>query len=127
MIKLKTVTKPEPKRAALESLLEVELAPPRMITPGAAGEQRERSRSLRILAVKGKREPLPKAITGAFESIIGPTDDRVRILDTDLTPWRMITALRSELAGSWDLAPSSQRGTASIRRSSSKAGLQQSK
>jgi V8-like Glu-specific endopeptidase len=96
MIALTTVTKPEPVRSPLEALAAPELAPQRDETPGSAGKPDEKSRSLRLLVVKGRSAPLPRASTphGALESIIGPTDDRVRILDTELAPWRMICALR---------------------------------
>lgn len=55
--------------------------------PGTATA--EVSRSLRHLTVRGKSGP----ILPPFETVIG-RDERVRILDTDLAPWRMICALR---------------------------------
>jgi glutamyl endopeptidase len=97
MIELKTVTKPIPRGAAMEVLGALEAAAPRQITPGGAGEPGEPSRSLRLLAAKGKAAPLPRSIIqGGLESIIGPTDERIRILDTELAPWRMICALRMQ-------------------------------
>jgi V8-like Glu-specific endopeptidase len=74
-------------RSPFESMDAAEVA---RTTPGAAGSASdERSRSRRILVRTGRGEPL----RGPFESVIG-VDERVRILDTDLAPWRMICALR---------------------------------
>ena len=50
----------------------------------------EKSRSLEQLVAKGKAAIIP---VPALETIIGPVDSRVRILDTDLDPWRMICNL----------------------------------
>ena len=96
MIALTTVSKPEPVRSSLEALAVPELAPRRDATPGNEGKPDEQSRSLRLLVAKGRSAPAPRPSMphGALESIIGPTDDRVRILDTELAPWRMICALR---------------------------------
>ena len=59
-------------------------------TTGYAGDTTaEVSRSLRHLAVERKERP----DLLLFETVIG-IDERVRILDTDLAPWRMICALR---------------------------------
>jgi V8-like Glu-specific endopeptidase len=70
-------------------------APLRIVSAGSAGGPSENSRSLTHLAVKGRGEPIAPAAHGfAFESVIGPRDDRVRVLDTDLYPWRMICSLR---------------------------------
>jgi glutamyl endopeptidase len=86
MIELKSVHKPS---SSLESMEMAPVAPP--ATKGSAGAATtETSRSLRHLVVAGKSGP----IAPPFESVIGPVDDRVRILDTDLPPWRMICALR---------------------------------
>ena len=85
MIELKSVDKPS---SSLESLEVAPAAPPATEGHGGAATA-EVSRSLKHLVVKGKGGP----IAPAFESVIG-TDERVRILDTDLSPWRMICALR---------------------------------
>jgi V8-like Glu-specific endopeptidase len=93
MIDLKSVSNPQPK-PELEAVAEG--APARASTEGRAGTaSAEASRSLKHLAAKGRGAPLqrPSAPAG-LESILGPTDDRVRILDTDLAPWRMVCALR---------------------------------
>jgi len=50
----------------------------------------EKSRSLEQLVAKGKAAIIPAP---ALETIIGQVDSRVRILDTDLDPWRMICNL----------------------------------
>jgi glutamyl endopeptidase len=85
MIELKSVRKPT---TAFESMAAPPAAPPP--TKGHSGSATsEVSRSRRHLVVTGKGGP----IAPAFESVIG-TDERVRILDTDLWPWRMICALR---------------------------------
>jgi V8-like Glu-specific endopeptidase len=85
MIELKSVHKPS---SSLESTAMAPAAPPP--TKGSAGAATtETSRSLKHLVVTGKSGP----IAPPFESVIG-VDDRVRILDTDLPPWRMICALR---------------------------------
>jgi glutamyl endopeptidase len=85
MIELKSVHKPS---SSPESTAMAPAAPPP--TKGSAGAATtETSRSLKHLVVTGKSGP----IAPPFESVIG-VDDRVRILDTDLPPWRMICALR---------------------------------
>jgi V8-like Glu-specific endopeptidase len=110
MIDLKSVSNPQP-RAHLEGFLEA--APARLATEGGAGTaSAEESRSLKHLAAKGRGEPLRRrSVLGGLESILGPTDDRVRILDTDLTPWRMVCALRmrgpsgSAIGTGWFVGP----------------------
>lgn len=83
---LRSVDKPAPDPTS-------ESAPqpaPRIVTRGQVGTATgEQSRSLRHLVVKGKGG---RAATPALETVIG-SDDRVRVLDTDLAPWRMICAL----------------------------------
>jgi glutamyl endopeptidase len=90
LIELKSVSNPP---ADLEPVARV--APVRATTEGRAGTaSAEASRSLKHLAAKGRGEPLPRRPAPAgLKSILG-TDDRVRILDTDLAPWRMVCALR---------------------------------
>ena len=85
MVELTSVTKPSSPFESLETASAVTRA-----TRGHPGSATQRvSRSLRHLAVKGKSGPL----LPPFETVIG-RDERVRILDTDLAPWRMICALR---------------------------------
>jgi len=96
MIQISSISKPQPAAAALASARIAESVPERVVTPGAAGSGApEPSKSLKFLAAKGKAGPLrAHAVRGAIETIIGPTDDRVRVLDTELAPWRMLCALR---------------------------------
>ncbi|GAB2586455.1 hypothetical protein Aab01nite_51550 [Paractinoplanes abujensis] len=62
-------------------------------TTGSTGtEPDEPSRSAAVLVGKGKSAPLRRAAIA--ETVIGPTDERVRIFDTHLSPWRMICSLR---------------------------------
>src|SRR5262245_48931349 len=87
MVDLKSVanTPPSPLEAA---------SPPRSTTPGSPGAApSEQSRSaLHLLAVgKGEPHPRSRSVIG-LESVLAQ-DDRVRILDTELPPWRMICAL----------------------------------
>lgn len=84
MIDLKSVSKPDPPFESLGA------APAARVTGGHPGTATaEPSRSLRHLGAVGKSGPL----LSSFETVIG-RDERVRILDTDLAPWRMICALR---------------------------------
>lgn len=84
MIELTSVSKPVSPFETLAA------AVPARLTAGHPGTASgEVSRSLRHLAVKGKSGP----IRPPFETVLGQ-DERVRILDTDLAPWRMICALR---------------------------------
>ena len=58
----------------------------------------EKSRAAADYLVAGKStEPMHKRLSaikmGAFESVVG-ADDRQRVLDTELPPWRMVCALR---------------------------------
>ena len=85
MIELKSVHKPT---SGLESMGAGPAVP--VATPGSAGAATfETSRSLRHLVVSGRSGP----IALRFEGVLG-ADNRVRILDTDPPPWRMICALR---------------------------------
>lgn len=85
MIELKTVQKPA---SPFESLEVAPDAPPATVGHEGAPTT-EVSRSLKQLVVKGKSGP----IAPPFETVID-RDERVRILETDLPPWRMICALR---------------------------------
>ena len=93
-MQLKSISKPQPA-SDLESMDDeaVEDQPSRT-TPGSPGpDSGEKSRSLEDLVVKGKSDVPLVTPGGGLESVIG-VDERVRILDTDLAPWRMICALR---------------------------------
>lgn len=88
----------------LESVQPPRPNPKRLGNTGS--ETLEASRSARAYVVSQKRaDPLPRrgALVGALglETVIG-ADDRKRILDTDLLPWRMICAM--EMYGADDSA-----------------------
>jgi V8-like Glu-specific endopeptidase len=85
MSKLNSISKPV---SPFESS---EIASRRVTTghEGSAKPGAEASRSFKYLVGKGKGGP----IRPPFETVIN-RDERVRILDTDLAPWRMICALR---------------------------------
>ncbi|MEM8670320.1 MAG: trypsin-like serine protease [Planctomycetota bacterium] len=92
MIDLKTVSKPmEAMGAELETLA----APAARVSSGSQGSASgDLSRASRSLIVSGIGDPIVRPMTaGGLESLIG-ADDRTRILETDLYPWRMICALR---------------------------------
>ncbi len=85
MVELKSVTK---QTSPFESL-EAAPAEPRATRGHGGSATVEPSRSVRHLVVTGKSGP----IRSPLESVMG-VDERVRIIDTDLAPWRMICALR---------------------------------
>lgn len=87
-LKLSSISRPLDGEAMAAGELEGAV----MTVPGYAGvDAEEVSRSVRHLVVRGKGEPIGRR--GGVESIIG-VDERTRILDTELAPWRMICALR---------------------------------
>src|SRR4029450_3925081 len=87
MVKLRSVANPPP--SALEAA-----ASPRATTPGSPGAAPgEESSSAAHLVAGGRSGQLERRRSGpGLESVLGP-DDRARILDTELPPWRMICAL----------------------------------
>ena len=96
MLELKAVPKPIPQRGLEATTVATEQ--PRKSTEGSPGtEQGEESRSAKLLLVKGKGAPIQRRLASnpgsGLESVLG-IDERTRILDTDLAPWRMICALR---------------------------------
>lgn len=94
MIELKSISNPQ-RESALEGAA-VEATPQRVVVDGSKGKaSKELSRAERDLTVVGKGAPIRRRTisVGALESVIG-VDERERILDTDLAPWRMICALR---------------------------------
>jgi glutamyl endopeptidase len=89
MIEIKSVSKSSPFESVVETRSESATLKERIViegNPGSASE--EVSRALQDIAVKGRSGP----ILPPFETVIG-VDERVRILDTDLAPWRMICSL----------------------------------
>jgi glutamyl endopeptidase len=92
-MQLKSISKPQPA-AELEAMDDVAQDQPSRTTKGSHGaDHGEKSRSLEDVVVKGKSDIPLVTPGGGLESVLG-IDERVRILDTDLTPWRMICALR---------------------------------
>lgn len=93
MIEIKSVTKPQgqsPFEAMAPARSESATLQERIVLPGKAGSASpELSRSQEFFVAKGHSGP----IASPFETVLG-RDDRMRILDTDLAPWRMICALR---------------------------------
>lgn len=91
MLELKSVSKPVP--SALESI-ETEPLPQRKVYAGGKGSGPiAKSRAEDALVVVGKGKPIRRPAGGALETVLG-VDDRVRVLETDLPPWRMVCALR---------------------------------
>jgi glutamyl endopeptidase len=84
-----------PTAGAQEGAAVAVASPDREVLSGRRGaETGEVSLAERHLVVRGKRaEPIPRRRRqGNLETVIGP-DDRTRILETHLAPWRMICAL----------------------------------
>lgn len=92
-MQLKSVDKPREKRSPFESK-ESAAAPQRQVIAGSAGEAPDaKSRAAEHFLVRGTREqPLSRA-RNVFESILGAADRRKQILETEMTPWRMICSL----------------------------------
>lgn len=94
MVDLKNVSKPESMAEAVSA--GAESVQRRLVNEGSLGGGSEtKSRAEDDLMVAGKSEPIvrPTIAVGALETVIG-VDQRERILETDLAPWRMICALR---------------------------------
>jgi V8-like Glu-specific endopeptidase len=101
MVQLKSVSKPKPETAGLEAAA---VPPPRKTTAAGGGlATTDVSRAARRLLGRGKSDqPIRREFVGGavLETVIG-VDDRVRIVDTDLPPWRMICSLTMQaVAGS---------------------------
>lgn len=64
---------------------------------GAAGPFDSERGASRLL-VRGKIPPIERPPQTALETVIG-SEDRTRIVDTELTPWRMICSLAIEAGG----------------------------
>lgn len=100
MVSLRSVSNPA-RGSALEGARPVR--PLLAVAGGAGAEPPGDSLSARYLLVKGKSEaPMarrfgPRA-RGGLETVIG-VDDRQRILETTMAPWRMICALRMTAEG----------------------------
>ena len=94
MIELNSTSKPS--QNALVGA-EFAVAEDRRVRSGSEGtHENGRSRALEKFVVTGKGAPTERRTSGfggALESVIG-VDDRERIIETDIQPWRMICALR---------------------------------
>ncbi|UHD16362.1 trypsin-like serine peptidase [Thiocapsa bogorovii] len=90
---LKSVDSPEPL-GPFESNRETATSKPRDVIGGTVGEaDAAPSRASKRFLVRGTRgEPLRKPAS-VFESLLTDVDRRKQILETELTPWRMICAL----------------------------------
>jgi glutamyl endopeptidase len=93
---LKSIDSPQP--SGRETAAAVSSSPKRDVVPGTVGAAADQaSRASEQFLVKGKSErPLKRPRSSALESILGDTDRRKQILETELTPWRMICALEIE-------------------------------
>ena len=90
---LKSVDKPQEKKSPFESM-ESSAVPPRDVTASNTGQvPNERSRAAEQFLVRGTREQPLSRPRNVFESILGDVDRRKQILETDVTPWRMICSL----------------------------------
>ena len=97
---LKSIDNPRKTRSALESLSEeVAVVQPREVTGSDPGQAPDtKSRAAQHYLVRGTRcQPLRQP-SSALESLLGDIDRRKHILETDLTPWRMICCLEIESA-----------------------------
>jgi glutamyl endopeptidase len=93
---LKSVDSPRP--SGRESGAAVSSSPKRDVVTGNTGtSDSQPSRASEQFLVKGTSErPLKRPRSSPLESILGDTDRRKQILETELTPWRMICALEIE-------------------------------
>jgi len=90
-MKLKSVDNPKP--SPFESM-QSSVVPPREVTPGNRGtEPGETSRAAEHFLVTGTTANSLNNATNVLESILGSVDRRKQILETELTPWRMLSAL----------------------------------
>jgi V8-like Glu-specific endopeptidase len=86
-----------PKRSALESR-EGPTGPEREVMGGSGGSAPDQdSRAGKQFLVRGaSAEPLVKPRRSALETLLEAEDRRKQVLETDLSPWRMICALEIE-------------------------------
>jgi glutamyl endopeptidase len=111
-MQLKSVDKPKELNSPFESRESGAVPQPEIIASSPGQEPDARSRASDHFLVRGTRaQPLsnPRNI---FESILGDVDRRKQILETELTPWRMICALDitsqngfSYIGTGWFVAP----------------------
>ena len=93
---LKSIDSPRP--SGRESGAAVSSSPKREVVTGTTGTaDSQPSRASEQYLVRGTREkPLKAPRTSPLESLLGDTDRRKQILETELMPWRMICALEIE-------------------------------
>jgi glutamyl endopeptidase len=93
---LKSIDSPRP--SGRESAGAVSSSPKREVVTGDTGTaDSQPSRASEQFLVRGTSErPLKRPRSSPLESILGDTDRRKQILETELTPWRMICALEIE-------------------------------
>ncbi len=95
---LTSAAKPVAVRSSLESMGGLEVATTAVErrhssgVDGSASEEKSRSARTFVRVGKSDRPIAPRPAPGGLESVIG-VDERVRIVDTDLSPWRKICAL----------------------------------
>ncbi|MDZ4688921.1 MAG: trypsin-like peptidase domain-containing protein [Planctomycetaceae bacterium] len=98
-MELKSVDNPRRKESGLEGLVgEVAVVEqPRQIVGAASGAADDsKSRAEQHFIVRGKRAKPLRQPGSALETVLGDVDRRKHILETDLSPWRMICALEIE-------------------------------
>jgi glutamyl endopeptidase len=96
---LKSIDNPRPSApSGRESAAALAGSPQRDVVSGDTGAaDTETSRASEQFLVSGTSErPLKRPRSSALESILGDTDRRKQIIETELTPWRMICALEIE-------------------------------
>jgi glutamyl endopeptidase len=87
-----------PAASGRETAATVSASPKRDVVTGATGSaDGQPSRAAEQFLVKGKSErPMKRPRSSGIETILGDLDRRKQILETELTPWRMICALEIE-------------------------------
>lgn len=100
MFNLKSMSKPiisQGLESAAVEAVAVEAAQPRQVRKGSVGDLPPGdSRTAKALIVTGKGKRIqPRLLPGGLETVLG-VDDRIRVFDTQLSPWRMICSLRMQ-------------------------------
>lgn len=83
-----------PKRSPFEGLESAVAGQTAEVVESTLGQANQAtSRASTNFLVRGSRKQPLRPTTSVFESILGDVDRRKQILETDLTPWRMICSL----------------------------------
>jgi len=90
---LKSVDNPQPQRSPFESFEAAPQQPKEVLGATSGQADQTTARATTHFIVKGKRQQPLRQPSSPFESILGDVDRRKQILETDLTPWRMICSL----------------------------------